>query len=421
MRAPPATPADSHRDVSKTILICSNVYPPHFIGGAELIAHYQAKLLKERGYRVIVFAGESTGSRERYSMRPDSFEGVPVFRVCLYPQDFQSELVNFSHMPVESHFKALLDAFSPNVVHMHNIIGLSTGIIHQAKQNGAKTVLTLHDHWGFCYKNTLIKRENEICRDYTRCAECMPYILSPAGLRVPIRMRQDFLKLQLAGVDAFISPSLYLAQAYLQAGVPLEKMNVIWNGVDVPRFSRIIKKPRRGKVRFTFIGHFGAHKGIDVFLDALALIRDQSAIAANLVGGGELIDHLRQRVSALGLESVVRFWGKLDNTQIEEVFSETDVQILPSIWPENQPVSITEAMASRTPVIASAIGGIPELVIHGHTGYLFEPGRPADLADRMSEFLRHPEHIELFGANGFQIIAEKSFQCQLDKICRIYA
>ena len=64
--------------------------------------------------------------------------------------------------------------------------------------------------------------------------------------------------------------------------------------------------------------------------------------------------------------------------------------ILPSIWPENQPVSITEAMACSLPVIAARMGGIPELVEDEKTGYLFEAGNPKDLALKMSAFLADP-------------------------------
>ena len=110
----------------------------------------------------------------------------------------------------------------------------------------------------------------------------------------------------------------------------------------------------------------------------------------------------------------------VDNSRIEEVFRETDVLILPSIWPENQPVTITEAMASRTPVIASAIGGIPELVTNEYNGYLFSPGCAEELAEKMSEFVIRPERIERFGENGFQRIKDNSFEHQVNKICSIY-
>jgi glycosyltransferase involved in cell wall biosynthesis len=405
--------------VAKTVLICSNIYPPKFVGGAELVAHYQAKLLKQRGHNVIVFAGEDTAGAERYSIRQDFYEGLTVFRVGLQPQDFQIDAVNFSNPEIDAHFDRLLDAFSPDVVHMHNIKGLSAGIIQSAKRRSIKTVMTLHDYWGFCYKNTLLRNNDEICQDYTRCAECLPFI-SDGERQIPIRMRQDFMKLQLSDVDVFISPSLYLAETYVRAGIPVEKMKVIWNGVDVARFSSLTKKSRSGTVRYTFIGHFGPHKGINVILDALHWGRFSNNISMNLVGSGELAGHVREGVRALGLGSIVKFWGKVDNPRIEEVFKETDVLVLPSVWPENQPVSITEAMAARTPVIASAIGGIPELVVNGYNGYLFQPGSAADLAGKMSEFIANPERIKSFGENGFKIIRDKSFEQQLDKICSVY-
>lgn len=390
------------------------------MGGAELIAHYQAKLLKQRGNAIIVLAGEKSSRAERYSLRQDDYEGLPVFRTCLRPQDYQLDKVNFFHSRIERHFTTLLEAFSPDVVHMHNISGLSAGIIDAAKRRGIKTVLTLHDHWGFCYKNTLMKRGSEICRDYTRCAECLPFVSDEAGRQIPIRMRQDFLKLQLSSVDAFISPSLYMAEAYLRAGVPLDKLHVIWNGVDLARFSSVTKKSSHGTVRFTYIGYFGVHKGVDLVVDALHLLPRSCKVSMNLVGEGDLTDHIRGRVRATGLGSIVKFWGRLEHARIEEVFEETDVLILPSIWPENQPVSITEAMAARTPVIASAIGGIPELVIDGHNGYLFQPGSAQDLARKMREFVANPDNLASFGENGFKRIRNKSFEKQLEKICRVY-
>jgi glycosyltransferase involved in cell wall biosynthesis len=219
-------------------------------------------------------------------------------------------------------------------------------------------------------------------------------------------------------VDIFISPSLYLAETYVRAGVPIEKVKVIWYGIDVAKYSAIIKRRRSGKIRFTFIGRFGLHKGIHVILDALDLIRVRDQVQVNLVGTGELTAVLQERVQKSGLP--VRFWGMVDNGRIEEVFRETDVLILPSIWPENQPVTITEAMASRTPVIASAIGGIPELVSNDYNGYLFRPGSAVELAEKMSEFVARPERIEHFGENGFQRIKDNSFEHQVEKICTIY-
>jgi len=403
----------------KTVVVCSNVYPPYFIGGAELVAHHQAMKLRERNHTIIVFAGDPHTFGDRYSMWEDSYDGLPVFRVRLAAQDFRPEYVNFVHPEVDARFDEVLDRFRPDVVHMHNLTGLSAGLVHKARRRGIKTVLTLHDHWAFCYKNTLLKSDWEICQDFRRCAECMSSLHDGNNRAIPIRLRQDYLAMALAEVDTLISPSLYLARAYIRAGVSPRKIRVISNGVDVHRFSRLSKVERKGPLRFSFVGHLGHHKGVILALEALRYLPPGSAVI-NLVGDGELMPALRQRAQELGCTAMVRFWGKVDNRRIEEVFRETDALLLPSIWPENQPVSITEAMASRTPVIAARIGGIPELVTDGVTGYLFEPGNAADLAAKMSELIRRPEAVRELGEAAFRRIAGDTFENYADQISAVY-
>ncbi|MDG6256465.1 MAG: glycosyltransferase family 4 protein [Methanomicrobiaceae archaeon] len=404
--------------MGKKIAICCNVYPPHFIGGAELIAHAQAKILQELGHTVIIFTGDIQTQYERHSLRREDYDGLTVYRIRLTSEDFQSDRINFSHKKVEEYFKTFLDEFLPDVVHFHNLIGLSVGLIHIAKQRDIRTVLTLHDHWGFCFKNTIIKQGGDICQDYTRCTECMPFIFDDEGVKIPIWMRKNFISLQLQEIDAFISPSEYLARAYVRAGMPESKFHVIWNGVDVEKFSRIPKILSSKRVRFTFIGYFGRHKGIHILLDALAYLGDKNGYVLNLVGDGELMEDCRKKVRDMGLKKSVKFWGKIKN--IEDAYRETDVLILPSIWPENQPVTITEAMSAKIPVIASGLGGIPELIEDGKTGYLFNAGDAENLAQKMLEFIVHPERIKIFGQESYDKIAINTLQNQVQKILTIY-
>jgi len=146
-----------------------------------------AKILKKLGHNVAVFADDGHIGGKEYSIKQDTYEDIPVYRVSLTSQDYQPEFINFTHKEVEENFKCILDDFSPDVVHFHNIIGLSVGLIHIAKSRGVKTVLTVHDHWGFCYKNTLLKHGEEVCTDWTKCEECMPFVsddnleASPSG------------------------------------------------------------------------------------------------------------------------------------------------------------------------------------------------------------------------------------------------
>jgi glycosyltransferase involved in cell wall biosynthesis len=407
--------------MARRVLVCSNLYPPDFVGGAELIAHEQAKALMKLGCQVATFAGTVTAEGPLYSLTHGVFEGIPVHRVKVSSGDFQADVVNFANESVESHFANVLADFQPDVVHFHNLAGLSTLIIGMAREFGAATVLTLHDHWGFCVKTTLLKTHQEICRDHSRCFECIASVRSRDGGAMPIAERNSLVRRHFLNVGAFISPSFYQAQAQVSAGLPIGRVHVIANGIDVQRFSRVAKTPDVGRLRLTYIGYMGHHKGVGNLIAALALMEEPSRFHLNLVGDGALREQMREQVIAAGLIDSVRFWGRVDPSAIETVHAQTDVLVLPSVCPENQPVSITEAMACRTPVIASRIGGIPELVADGETGWLFEPTRPADLAAKIKWFLDHPPRLQEMGEKGSEKIVDQTFFNQAEKILRLYS
>jgi glycosyltransferase involved in cell wall biosynthesis len=405
--------------MTPTVLVVSNLYPPHIVGGAELVAHYQAKELKKLGARVHVFAGEGHAQGVHYAVSEEIYDGVPVERIFLNTGDFRSESLNFLHPAVEERFTRTLDRVRPDIVHMHNLIGLSCGLPSIAARRGIRVVLTLHDHWGFCLRNTVVNVNNEICRDFSRCANCQRSIDGDGDLKLPIRMRNDYIDLQLQSVGAFVFPSEYLSRAYAKAGFPADRMHVLWNGIDVARFRRVRKQPQSGPLRFTYIGYLGEHKGLGVLFDSLGLIRDRE-FQINLVGSGHLRPALEARAKGMGIADRVRFWGQVHHGSIERVFEQTDVQLMPSIWPENQPVSITEAMATSTPVLASRIGGIAELVEDGVNGLLFEAGDAAQLATKMTLLLDEPNRVAQLGQNGFNKIQHVSLDRQAEKILDLY-
>jgi len=402
------------------VLLCTNAYPPNFIGGAELIAHYQGKALQALGHSVAVFAGSAEPVGRRHGMREDMFDGIRVARIRLDPSDCEPNFVNFHHPPIEERFSEVLDRFRPSVIHFHNIIGLGLGIVGAAHRRGIATVMTLHDHWGFCFRNTLIRPGGAVCHDYSECASCMPYISDGAARDIPIELRNDYARLQLRQVDRFISPSAYLAAAYAEAGFDRARTRVIWNGVDVRRFSQHAKVPPNGRIRFAFLGHLGQHKGLSLIPDAIAMLPDKTNVQVRIYGDGPMRGYLEQSVRALGLHDSLQLCGKLENSCVHEVLAQTDVLLLPSVWPENQPVSITEAMAASIPVIASRIGGIPELVVDGVTGRLVEPGNANDLSSAMRSCIENSGAREKWGAAAFERIRNHTFETQVKEIVKVY-
>jgi glycosyltransferase involved in cell wall biosynthesis len=160
-----------------------------------------------------------------------------------------------------------------------------------------------------------------------------------------MKARKDFLALALAQIDCFIAPSHFVARRYSEAGFPKERITVIRNGIAVNRFSHPRMAPSTHSahaLRITFAGHFGAHKGVATLIEALALT---SNTVLQLVGTGPEQKVYAERITTLGLENRVQFLGKVAPADMPGIYACSDLVILPSIWPENQPVCLMEAMA----------------------------------------------------------------------------
>lgn len=403
------------------ILVVSNVYPPNFIGGAELIAHQQVQALRAAGHEVFVFAGEIVPFGEHHAMRREEWEGIPVFRVSMLPKDYEATYINFSHPSIETSFAAVMDEVAPEVVHCHNLTGLSAGVLRRAKRGGATVVVTLHDHWGFCFKNTLLKHRGEICHDYTECAQCMPTIDDERELGIPIRMRNDQTAVMLNHADALVAPSHYLAGTYARAGFDPDLFHVIPNGIDVHRFDEVRNARRRAKhLRLSFVGGLYSHKGVASLCEALGHLPKGAALRVNIVGTGDQRVRCERILKANGWLKRVRFWGHIDNERISEVYRETDVHVLPSLWPENQPVTITEAMACGVPSIVSDLGGSKELIEARESGDVFRAGDVVDLAQAIQRFLDDPSRAERMGRVARRKIESLTFEKQVGSLGDLY-
>jgi glycosyltransferase involved in cell wall biosynthesis len=132
-----------------------------------------------------------------------------------------------------------------------------------------------------------------------------------------------------------------------------------------------------------FAGRLTAQKSLDVALDAVAAT---DGVALVIAGDGDERAGLERRVSELALGDRVRFLGPVARGSVLELFSAADAAVLSSAW-ENFPHTAVEALAVGTPVIASAVGGVPEVVTDGENGLLVPPGDPEALAAAIRRFV----------------------------------
>lgn len=175
--------------------------------------------------------------------------------------------------------------------------------------------------------------------------------------------------------------------------LPMERLSVIPSNVDVARFSWNDDKRSRkdGFVRVLFIGGLDPfRKGIFDLLDAAAIVVKTNSNVRFVMSGGDSFQKVEKRWRELGLTDYIEFVGWIPEEQKASMYQSGDILVLPS-YNEGLPYVVIEALASGLPIIASSVGGIPEVVIHGKNGYIIEPGDSQSLAEYILSLAGDPE------------------------------
>lgn len=183
------------------------------------------------------------------------------------------------------------------------------------------------------------------------------------------------------------------------------KMRIVHCGIDPARYGAAARKAP-GK-RLLFVGRLAAVKGVPVLLEAFAeVLAAHPEAELTLVGDGPERPRIETRAQELGCVGAVRFAGYLSQDEVAFELDRADLFVLPS-FAEGVPVVLMEAMASRLPVVAPRIAGIPELVEDGGSGRLFAPGDASALAATMSELLADPDLRARMGNAGRSRVEEE--------------
>lgn len=205
---------------------------------------------------------------------------------------------------------------------------------------------------------------------------------NPARLPAPMARAARFA---LEHAQLVLPPSEAM-RAALAAQAPRARLRVVPNVVDDELF-----RPGRGQGgerRLLTAGLLGANgaKGVDYLLDAVALLaRERNGFRLDVVGDGELRGDYEAQARRLGVDPIVEFHGFRPKPELAEAMRRADLFVLASRF-ENNPCVVLEAMASGLPVVATRVGGLPELVDEG-SGLLAEPRDPASIAARIGEAL----------------------------------
>jgi glycosyltransferase involved in cell wall biosynthesis len=211
--------------------------------------------------------------------------------------------------------------------------------------------------------------------------------------------QHGYLRLEtaLAHLGAVVTPSHAMAEFLRAAGLPGERLRVIPHAIDVRRSE---PRPHAGPLVLGVVAQLEYWKGIDVLLAACHAVR--RPLRLEIFGGGSLRAELQAEAARLSIP--VRFHGHV--ADVRSYLDGLDVFVLPS-RAENLPVSIMEAMAHALPVIATHVGGVPEIVEDGVSGILVEPDDSAALACAISALADQPERAVRLGRNGARRAAQE--------------
>ena len=209
----------------------------------------------------------------------------------------------------------------------------------------------------------------------------------------------------LSNADAITTVSKTFADEISNKFGASDKIYFIPNGVDIPES---VQKVDRNILKLLFVGSLIPRKGVHILIDAMARLKTKRNILLNIIGEGPEKENLTRQVNENEQNGKIHFLGNLAPEDVQKYMLERDCLILPS-YMEGTPNVVKEAMACGLPVIATNVGGIPELVTHGEQGLLFEPGDVETLVKHINYILENPEKASEMGRKGRQFIIEKGF------------
>ncbi len=426
------------------ILLAVHHFPPRFSAGAELQAYRTAAALRERGHTVQIVCIESITDEnaEQLVWWDDTYDGLPVrrlsFNLSATPDPFRYE---YDNPWIGEHVRQLMVEQRPDLFHLYGGYLITPRPLIAAQELGIPTFVSLLEFWFLCRRLTMMRTNGEISAlplDPAVCARCIaeerrryrltsqiaPRLMGQYWSREDVKTaqmshRMTFLLESLNRADTVISQSHFVGEMHVAAGLERHRMVFCRQGqlFGPLRDADLVKSPST-KLRIGYIGQLARHKGVHVLVDAVRQLRNSKwelTVYGNLTAQPEYVAQLRR---AAGTDQRIRFAGTFDRTRLTAVMQELDVIIVPSLWYENSPNVIFEAFAHRTPVVATNLGGMAELVQHDENGLLFPAGDVKALSAQLERLLDNPGLIARLAAG---IPAIRTLDEEVDELETIYA
>ncbi|MFH1611252.1 MAG: glycosyltransferase family 4 protein [Patescibacteria group bacterium] len=296
-------------------------------------------------------------------------------------------------------FASLVDAVSPDIVHVHNIYThISPSILKVCQERGIPVVMTVHDYalasanyalWDEVKKKSM--DINHIGLFATARTKFIKHSYLATFVLELIESWHRFCQQYEKPINMFLANSNFTALVLTSIGIKKEKIKVLYPFTEIPKN---VSYKDEGFV--LYLGALEDYKGVDVLIDAMKSFPKTILKIAGL-GPYEQILRLRAR----GMKNI-EFMGFAEGTARTELLSSARVCVVPSIWHEPFGLSAVEAMAHMTPVIVSDAGGLKEIVEPGVSGEVFKSGNSKDLVSKLRLFIDNADYARSLAQDAYK-------------------
>jgi len=359
------------------IALCSDYFYPK-IGGITTHIENLARALEKRGHEVVIVTKTADFNDEAHGLKVVRIKSL--FR--------SSQTLDLPHI---DELEEVLGKMKPDIIHAHHAFSpISLFSILVGKKLGVKTVLTNHSI--------------QFLHDFD-------YLWKPSSF-VMFPLRQ-----YISSADRIIAVSR--AAATFISHFTDKEVSVIPNGVNVEEYAPQVKEFDGRSV--LFVGRLVYRKGLHLLLETMKKVIDEKKEAElTIAGSGYLSPLLKLVVKTLGLQDNIFIREDLSKNELIDLYQKANVFVMPSVFGESFGIVLLEAMASKTPVVATAQGGVQEVVTHMETGLLVRKNKIEGLAKSILTLLEDESFSERISSNAFRKVKKYDWSIVVKKIEEVY-
>jgi glycosyltransferase involved in cell wall biosynthesis len=393
-------------------------------GGTRVVVENVAREIRKNREVFLLCGVEEPGS-PRLAVRDERTNRIPARMINVKGLRNMRVRRNYYNPSFNPLFRDFVKKVRPDLIHFHAIQPFGATIIEETLKLSIPFCITMHDWWWFCPRLYLTDINFEVCFQSGKIDPLLCFCVKKGGFEVK---RYEYLRHILNRVRYILVPSRYTKNSIISQGIDGERIFISENGILPPgSFSR---KPVTETVRFGFIGGGAGYKGFDVLVRALNRIQSGHCVVSlfnfqvlsgmqqKKTPGGQIkmIRHIAEKLMEEPYDKFhqlvrqvknrkmikstahcqIKFFPSFSNDELDDVFSNIDVLLVPSIMRETFSMVVREAMIRRIPVITSDCGGPEEIVRDGVNGYVFPTSDDKALADRMARIMSDPHLVEAF-------------------------